>query len=80
MTRTPGIIAIGVLHSPMHQHAAKCILFAMRCLCQLNDFIEQPSEAECIVGEMIDWLKVRDPALIKEIFWNPDNFLARCLG
>jgi hypothetical protein len=27
---------------------------------------------EWIVSEMIDWLKVRDPALIKEIFCNPD--------
>ena len=23
---------------------------------------------------MIDWLEVRDPALIKEIFWSPDNW------
>ena len=46
--------------------SSKCILFAIRCLFQLNDFVEQPEQAECIVSEMIDWLKVRDPALNKK--------------
>jgi len=72
------------LHAQDHCHwsfafthastSSKCILFAIRCLFQLNNFIKEPEEAECIVSEMIDWLKVRDPALIKEIFWNPDNW------
>jgi hypothetical protein len=49
----------------------------MQCLFQLNSFVEWPEQVECIVSEMIDWLKVRDPALIKEIFYNPDHDLGR---
>jgi len=72
-------------YRPRHRHhwsfgfahastSSKCILFSIRCLFQLNYFVEWPSQAECIVSEMIDWLKVSDPALIKEIFWSPDNW------
>jgi hypothetical protein len=57
--------------------SSKCILFSMQCLFQLNSFVEWPEQVECIVSEMIDWLKVRDPALIKEIFCNPDHDLGR---
>jgi hypothetical protein len=31
-------------------------------------------DLEWIVSEMIDWLKVRDPTLIKEIFCDTDNW------
>jgi len=72
------------LHAQDHCHwsfafthastSSKCILFAIRCLFQLNDFVDEPNYTAYIVSEMIDWLKVRDPALIKEIFWNPDNW------
>jgi len=54
--------------------SSKCILFSIQCLFQLNCLFEWPWEVGCIVSEMIDWLKVRDPALIKEIFLNPDNW------
>ena len=47
--------------------SSKCILFSIWSLLQLNYFVVWPSEAECIVGEMIDWLKVCDPALINVI-------------
>jgi hypothetical protein len=53
--------------------SSKCILFSIRSLLQLNYFDVWSPDAECIVSEMIDWLKVRDPALIKEIFCNPDR-------
>ena len=53
--------------------SSKCILFAIRCLSQLDPsfgpFFWRP---DWIVSEMIDWLKVCDPALIKEIFCNAD--------
>ena len=45
----------------------------MQCLFQLNSFVEWSSQVECIVSEMIDWLKVRNPTLIKEILCNPDR-------
>jgi hypothetical protein len=53
--------------------SSRCILFAIRYL-QLGDSFEMPSEVEWIVNEMVGWLKVRDPVLIKEIFCKPDNW------
>jgi hypothetical protein len=47
--------------------SSKCILFAIQCLFQCNPFGTLHWD-ECLVGEMVDWLKVRDPVLIKEIF------------
>jgi len=52
--------------------SSKCILFSIQCLVQLNPFSKYPWTMEWIVSEMIDWLKVRNLALIKEIFCNPD--------
>jgi hypothetical protein len=55
--------------------SSKCILFAIRNLFQLKPFFKYPGfpwTTEWIVSEMIDWLKVRDFALIKDIFGNPD--------
>ena len=49
--------------------SSECILFAIRYLVQLNYFVGCPQDAGCIVSEMIDWLKVRDLTLIKDIFW-----------
>ena len=56
--------------------SSKCILFAIRNLFQLNPFLSYfgARTAEWIVGEMIDWLKVGDSALITEIFCSPDNW------
>jgi hypothetical protein len=54
--------------------SSKRILFAIRCLFQLNRLVKWSWPAIWIVSEMIDWLKVRDPALMKEIFCNPDNW------
>ena len=54
--------------------SSKCILFSIRCLVQLSPFFEYPWDTEWVVDETIDWLKVCDPPLIKEIFWNPDNW------
>ena len=56
--------------------SSKCIYFSICCLVQCNSFVKWPWGAGYIVSEMIDWLKVRDPALMKEIFWNPDNWEA----
>ena len=53
--------------------SSKCILFSLRCLIQLHPFFKYPWDTDWIVSAMIDWLKVRDPALIKEIFCNPDR-------
>ena len=52
--------------------SSKRILFAIRCLFQLSRFVKWSRAAIWIVSEMIDWLKVRDPTLIKEVFCNPD--------
>ena len=52
--------------------SSKCILFAIQCLSQLNPSFQSSLGLDWIVIEMIDWLKVRDPTLIKEIFCNPD--------
>jgi hypothetical protein len=57
--------------------SSKCILFAIRCLPQLDPYIEPPWGMDWIVSETIDWLKVHDPALITEIFCNPDNLKFR---
>ena len=54
--------------------SSKCILFSIRYFTELYSFFKYPWDTEWIVSEMIDWLKVRDPVLIKEIFWNPDNW------
>ena len=49
--------------------SSKRILFAIRSLSQFKGFVKCPWRMEWIVSEMIDWLKVRDPALIvREIF------------
>jgi hypothetical protein len=52
--------------------SSKCILFAIQYLFQCNPFVDSgwPWRAEWLVSEMIDWLKVRDPVLIKEISCN----------
>jgi len=42
--------------------SSKCILFAIRRLTQFNYFVKRPWKAGWIVSEMINWLKVRDPA------------------
>jgi hypothetical protein len=55
--------------------SSKCILLAIRRLFQFNSFLKFSWAVEWIVSEMIDWLKVRDPALIKDIFFNPDNWV-----
>ena len=61
--------------------SSKCILSALRCLSQFGlSFrerigrlpIQTPGDVNWIVTEMIDWLKVHDPNLIKEIYRNPD--------
>jgi len=52
--------------------SSKCILFAIRCLFQINRLVKMPRATVWIVSEMIDWLKVRDPALIIKIFCSPD--------
>ena len=52
--------------------SSKCILFSIRCLIQLYPLSTYHRHIDWIVSEMIDWLKVRDPALIQEIFCNPD--------
>jgi hypothetical protein len=52
--------------------SSKCILFSIRCLMQSSILFKSFWAAEWIVSETIDWLKVRNPALIKEIFCNPD--------
>ena len=44
--------------------SSQCILSAIRCLFQLSPFFTLPWHAGWIVSEMIDWLKVRNPALI----------------
>jgi hypothetical protein len=54
--------------------SSKCILFSIRYFTELYSFFKYPWDTEWIVSEMIDWLKVCDPALIKEISWNPDNW------
>jgi hypothetical protein len=51
--------------------SSKCILFSIQCLIQLYP-LHNTWRAEWIVSEIIDWLKVRNPALIKGIFCNPD--------
>jgi len=48
--------------------SSKCILSAIRCLSQLGPYFDARWDVDWIVSEMMDWLKVRDPALIKEIF------------
>ena len=48
--------------------SSKCILFAIRCLFQLDPFIMWLSVVEWIVSEMIDWLKVCDPVSIRKYF------------
>ena len=58
--------------------SSKCILFAIRYLSQLiwspcPELAPWPRN-HWIVSEMIDWLKVRDPALIKEVFCNSDSW------
>jgi hypothetical protein len=53
--------------------SSKCVLFSIRCLIQLCPISTYPWDTEWIVSETIDWLKVRNPALIKEIFCNPDR-------
>jgi len=53
--------------------SSKCVLFSIRCLIQLWTHSTYPWDTEWIVSEMIDWLKVREPALIKELFCNPDR-------
>ena len=58
---------------PHASTSSKCILFAIRCLSHLSPCFE-PWDLDWIVSEMVDWLKVCDPALIKEISWNPDNW------
>jgi hypothetical protein len=52
--------------------SSKYILFSIRCLSQLGPSFELPWDVDWIVSEMIHWFKVRDLALIKEIFCNPD--------
>jgi len=52
--------------------SSKCILSAIQCLFQLGPFFTLPWHVGWIVSEMIDWLKVRDPALITKIFFHPD--------
>ena len=42
--------------------SSKCILFAIRCLFQLDRLVNWSWIAMWIVSEMIDWLKVRDLA------------------
>ena len=55
--------------------SSKCILFAIRCLFQINRLVKMPRATVWIVNEMIDWLKVRaNPALITKIIHNPDNW------
>ena len=49
--------------------SSKCILFSIRYLIQLPKYTRS---TEWTVSEVIDWLKVRDLALITEIFCNPD--------
>jgi len=57
--------------------SSKCILFAIRSLVQLNYFVKGvwQHDVDWIVSEMIDWLKVSDPAFnnSRNIF-NPDNW------
>jgi len=53
--------------------SSKCILFSIRCLIQLYPLSKYPWAVERTVSEMIDWLKVRDPTLIREIFCSPDR-------
>jgi hypothetical protein len=52
--------------------SSKCIFFSIRCLIQLYPLFKYSSDTVWIVSEMIDWLKVRDLTLIKEMFCNPD--------
>jgi len=52
--------------------SSKYILLSIQCLSRLSPSFELPWDVDWIVTEMIDWFKVRDPALIKEIFCNPD--------
>ena len=52
--------------------SSECILFLIQCLIQPSPLFKYPWNAEWIVSEMIDWLKVRNPTLIKEIICNPD--------
>ena len=52
--------------------SSKCILFAIQCLSPVGYYFESPWDVDWIVSEMIDWLKVSNPTLIKEIFCNPD--------
>ena len=54
--------------------SSKCILILIQCLIQHSSRFKYPWTVEWIVSEMIDWLKVRNPALIKEIFFNPDTW------
>jgi hypothetical protein len=42
-------------------------LFAIQSLFELSPFFEKSWHVVWIVSEVIDWLKVCDPALIKEI-------------
>jgi hypothetical protein len=51
--------------------SSKCILFSIRCLIH-SPLFNHPWGVEWIVSEMIDWVKVCNPALIKDIFCNPD--------
>ena len=53
---------------------SKCILFAIQWL-QLGPSFEIPWDVEWIVSEMVDWLKVCDPAFtIRKMFCNPHNW------
>jgi len=55
--------------------SSKCILFSIRTLVQFICFVERPWNAKWIVSEMIDWLKVRDPAFNHlRNNCNPDNW------
>ena len=60
----------------MHQHPANVFIFQYVVSSNATPLLNGLWGAGYIVSEMIDWLKVRDPALMKEIFWNPDNWEA----
>jgi hypothetical protein len=53
--------------------SSKCILFSIQCLIQRHlDDTGEWTGLEWIVSEVIDWLKVRNPPLIRKISCNPD--------